>query len=77
MIPSIDTMKTVGLVTLPGMMTGSILAGADPLSAVELQIMVLLALTSAVMVSSVTMGTSLVKLSFNRQEQLVRFSSSS
>lgn len=70
MIPTIDQMKTVGLVTLPGMMTGSILAGADPLAAVELQIMVMLMLTTAVMVTALALGELLLHLSFNAQEQL-------
>ncbi len=35
MIPTIDAMKTVGLVQLPGMMTGQIIAGANPIEAVN------------------------------------------
>lgn len=72
MIPTVDSMKTVGLVTLPGMMTGSILAGASPLSAVELQVLVMLMLTSAVMVSSVMLGIFVERASFTRHEQLRR-----
>lgn len=41
MIPHIDTTKTVGLIKLPGAMTGMILAGASPLEAVQLQIIVM------------------------------------
>ena len=35
MIPSINALMTVGLVSLPGMMTGQILSGTDPLVAVN------------------------------------------
>jgi putative ABC transport system permease protein len=35
MIPSINALMTVGLVSLPGMMTGQILAGVAPVSAVK------------------------------------------
>jgi putative ABC transport system permease protein len=41
MIPIINAMMVVGIVALPGMMTGQILAGADPLEAVKYQIVVM------------------------------------
>jgi putative ABC transport system permease protein len=47
MIPHIDTTKTVGLIKLPGAMTGMILAGASPLEAVQLQIIVMYLLVGA------------------------------
>jgi len=43
MIPTIDSLKTVGLVQLPGMMTGMIIAGAEPVEAVRYQILILFA----------------------------------
>lgn len=48
MLPIIDTTKTVGLIKLPGAMTGMILAGASPLEAVRLQIIVMYLLVGAV-----------------------------
>ena len=47
MIPIVDTTKTVGLIKLPGAMTGMILAGASPLLAVQLQIIVMYMLVGA------------------------------
>lgn len=47
MIPLLNSFFAVGLVQLPGMMTGQILAGADPLMAVRYQIMVMLMLLSS------------------------------
>ena len=41
MIPIINSMMVVGIVALPGMMTGQILQGADPHQAVRYQIMVM------------------------------------
>ncbi|MGB3202020.1 MAG: iron export ABC transporter permease subunit FetB [Nodosilinea sp.] len=41
MIPTINSMMVMGLVSLPGMMTGQILAGADPIDAVRYQIVIL------------------------------------
>ncbi len=42
LIPVINALFAVGLVSLPGMMTGQILSGVDPLIAVRYQIMVML-----------------------------------
>ena len=51
--PTIAMMTTIGLVSLPGMMTGVILGGGDPLPAVKYQI--------AIMISIFT-GTSITVL---------------
>ncbi len=47
MTPIVDSTKTVGLIQLPGAMTGMILAGASPLEAVQLQIIVMYMLIGA------------------------------
>ena len=52
MIPTIDAMKTVGLVQLPGMMTGQIIAGASPIEAVKYQILVQFMLSASVGITS-------------------------
>jgi putative ABC transport system permease protein len=41
LIPQINALLAVGLVSLPGMMTGQILSGVSPLLAVRYQIMVM------------------------------------
>lgn len=41
MIPTVNSMMVMGLVSLPGMMTGQILAGADPEDAVRYQIAIM------------------------------------
>jgi putative ABC transport system permease protein len=41
LIPQINALLAVGLVSLPGMMTGQILSGVDPLVAVRYQIVVM------------------------------------
>ena len=41
LIPSINTLLAVGLVSLPGMMTGQILAGVSPLIAVRYQVVIM------------------------------------
>ncbi len=42
--PTMATMATVGLVSLPGMMTGVILGGSDPLMAIKYQIAIMIAI---------------------------------
>lgn len=42
--PTIATMATIGLVSLPGMMTGIILGGTDPRTAIEYQIAIMIAI---------------------------------
>lgn len=56
MIPTIDTMKTVGLVQLPGMMTGMIIAGASPIEAVKYQILIMFSITGSAALTSIMLG---------------------
>ncbi|HYF93267.1 MAG TPA: iron export ABC transporter permease subunit FetB [Symbiobacteriaceae bacterium] len=71
MIPSIDALKTVGLVQLPGMMTGQILAGASPVEAVKYQILIMYSLAAAAAVTSMILGLLCISSFFNRYSQLV------
>ena len=64
MIPTIDGMKTVGLVQLPGMMTGMIVAGANPVEAVRYQILIVFAFTSSAAVTSMLLGALTYRLFF-------------
>ena len=54
MIPQINTLLAVGLVSLPGMMTGQILSGIEPLTAARYQIMVMCMIFSTAGLSAVT-----------------------
>ncbi len=51
MIPQINSLLAVGLVALPGMMTGQILSGVDPLIAVRYQIMIMTMILSSAGIS--------------------------
>lgn len=46
-IPIINQMSAAGIITLPGIMTGQLLAGMDPIDAAKYQIVLLLLLTGA------------------------------
>jgi len=49
--PTLASMATVGLVSLPGMMTGQILSGSSPLTAIKYQIMIMVAIFSGTILS--------------------------
>ncbi|WP_147819158.1 ABC transporter permease [Salidesulfovibrio onnuriiensis] len=73
MIPSINSLMGVGIVFLPGMMTGQILAGADPLVSIRYQIMVMLMLVASTAIGSVLVVGLVRKRCFGgAQQALVR-----
>jgi putative ABC transport system permease protein len=47
MIPTLNQMTVVGLVSLPGMMTGQVLAGQSPIQAVRYQIIIMFLIAAA------------------------------
>ena len=71
MIPSINALMTVGLVSLPGMMTGQILAGADPLTAIKYQIIVMLMIVAATAIGSVLVAHVVRRRCFTGAHQMV------
>ncbi|HEP1794845.1 TPA: iron export ABC transporter permease subunit FetB [Streptococcus suis] len=70
MQPTIDSAKTVGLVSLPGMMSGLIFAGVDPVHAIRYQIMVMFMLLSATSLASVIASYAAYKTYFTDKAQL-------
>jgi putative ABC transport system permease protein len=62
MIPIINSMMVVGIVSLPGMMTGQLLSGTDPIEAVKYQIVIMFLIASATALCTV----GVVLLSFYR-----------
>lgn len=52
LIPTVNGLMVVGIVTLPGMMTGQILAGSSPLTAVRYQIVVVFMQAAAVAITT-------------------------
>ena len=71
MIPSINAMMGVGLVFIPGMMSGQILAGTDPLIAVRYQIVVMLMLVGSTAVSSVVVMLIVRRRCFGSGEEVL------
>ena len=71
MLPTIDSAKTLGIVSLPGMMTGLILAGTSPVSAIRYQIMVTFMLLSTTAISSFLACYLSYRGFFNSRKQLL------
>lgn len=70
MQPTIDSAKTVGLVSLPGMMSGLIFAGVDPVYAIKYQIMVTFMLLSTTSIGSIIAGYLSYQEYYNQRKQL-------
>jgi putative ABC transport system permease protein len=71
MMPTIDSAKTLGIVSLPGMMTGLILAGISPVEAIKYQIMVTFMLLSTTSISSFIACYLSYNHFFNERKQLI------
>ncbi len=71
MMPTIDSMKTLGIVQLPGMMTGMILAGTAPQVAIKYQIMVAFMLTGSVTLTTFAASCLAYRGFFGMREQLL------
>jgi len=64
--PTLANFATIGLVSLPGMMTGQILGGSTPMVAIKYQIVILLAIYIATEISTILAVLFSLKRGFNR-----------
>lgn len=71
MIPMINSMMVVGLVSLPGMMTGQLLAGVSPLDAVKYQIVLMFLIASTTMFGTVGVVVLGYRQMFNSFHQFI------
>lgn len=70
MIPIINSMAAAGLVSLPGMMTGQILAGAPPVEAVKYQILIMFMISSGTGLGVMSVLWLISKRLFDERERL-------
>ena len=70
LIPTINSMMTVGLVHLPGMMTGQIISGAPPMVAAKYQIIVMFMVASTVVITSLILVNLMKRKYFSSAHQL-------
>ncbi|MBH0229867.1 ABC transporter permease [Halobacillus yeomjeoni] len=71
LIPNIDQLKTIGLVKLPGMMTGLILGGVEPVMAIKYQLVISLSIFSSVSLSAMFVTLAMYRFFFNKNKQLL------
>jgi putative ABC transport system permease protein len=70
LIPTLNQMAVVGLVSLPGMLTGQVLAGSDPLNAVSYQILILFIIVLTNLITTLLVTEGLYRHFFNQAVQL-------
>ncbi|HCX9094505.1 TPA: iron export ABC transporter permease subunit FetB [Staphylococcus aureus] len=70
-VPTIDSVKTYGLVSIPGMMTGLIIGGVPPLQAIKFQLLVVFIHTTATIMSALIATYLSYGQFFNAKHQLV------
>ncbi|MYL46753.1 iron export ABC transporter permease subunit FetB [Virgibacillus halodenitrificans] len=71
MLPTINAMVGMGIVFLPGMMTGQIIAGQQPVTAVKYQIAVMLGVAGTVSITVLIFLHLAYKSFFNEQKQFL------
>ncbi|MDL4842287.1 ABC transporter permease [Aquibacillus rhizosphaerae] len=69
-LPTINSMVGMGIVFLPGMMTGVILSGASPLDAIKYQIAIMLGVTGSVSLTVILFLYFGYKTFFNKEAQM-------
>lgn len=70
LIPTINTMMVVGLVTLPGIMTGQLLSGVKPEVATSYQIVIMFMLAFATLVTTILITAGICRQFFTPGSQL-------
>jgi putative ABC transport system permease protein len=70
MIPSINSLMGVGLVFIPGMMTGQILGGEDPVNAARYQILIMLLVSASTAIGCSAITLYMLKKCFNKDQQI-------
>jgi len=71
LVPQIETTKAVGLVFLPGAMTGLILAGVSPVDAVQVQLAIMYLILGSVATSVTVVAIGLARRLFTPDSRLV------
>lgn len=70
LLPQIERTKVIGLIALPGTMTGMLLAGAEPVPAVLVQLVIVYLVLGAVGVGAVVVAASVAARAFTRDLRL-------
>ncbi|MGB8700473.1 MAG: iron export ABC transporter permease subunit FetB [Thermosynechococcaceae cyanobacterium] len=71
LIPTLNAMMVVGVVTLPGIITGQLLSGINPLDAASYQMLIMFMLAFATLLTTTLVVNGLSRQCFNAAAQLV------
>ena len=71
LIPTLNSMMVVGLVSLPGMFTGQVLAGSLPLDAISYQILILFMIALTNLITTILVTEGVYRRFFNQDLQLI------
>lgn len=70
LMPILNQMAAAGIVSLPGMMTGQILAGIDPVEAAKYQVMIMFLIAGATAIAVLASGIAAVHLMTDERHRL-------
>ena len=70
LIPKLDNLKTLGLIFIPGAMTGMLMAGANPVWAAEYQIAVFIMIISSSIIATILLTILIRKRLFTEAHQI-------
>ncbi|MBD0335405.1 MAG: iron export ABC transporter permease subunit FetB [Cyanobacteria bacterium Co-bin13] len=71
LIPTLNAMMVVGIVTLPGIITGQLLSGVNPLDAALYQMLIMFILAFSTLLTAILVTYGLSRQCFNASAQLV------
>lgn len=71
LLPTLNSMLGMGIISLPGMMTGQILSGTLPTVAIKYQIGIMLAILGAITITVIIFVMLGYKTYFNKREQII------
>lgn len=72
LVPTLNNLTSVGLLSLPGLLSGALLGGLDPVMAASVQVVVLFASALAVMFSAIVVAIGAERLCSDRSAQRLR-----
>jgi putative ABC transport system permease protein len=68
----LNNMVVMGLVSLPGMLTGQVLGGSNPRDAASYQILILFAIVLVNLMTTILITQGIYQGFFNQREQLIQ-----
>jgi putative ABC transport system permease protein len=71
LIPTINSMMVVGVVTLPGIITGQLLSGIDPFDAALYQMLIMFILAIATLITTLLVTQGIYRQFFNQAAQFI------